>query len=30
MGYDHWTVDLEFDADGNLSDARVVILYLFL
>jgi hypothetical protein len=30
MGYDHWTVDLEFDADGNLSDARVMILYLFL
>jgi hypothetical protein len=30
MGYDHWIVDLEFDADGHLSDARVTILYLFL
>lgn len=30
MGYDHWIVDLEFEADGHLSDARVTILYLFL
>ena len=30
MGYDHWVVDLEFEADGHLSDARVMILYLFL
>ena len=30
MGYDHWIVDLEFGADGHLSDARVTILYLFL
>jgi hypothetical protein len=30
MGYDHWIVDLEFEADGRLSDARVMILYLFL
>jgi hypothetical protein len=29
-GYDHWIVDLEFDADRHLSDARVTILYLFL
>jgi hypothetical protein len=30
MGYDHWIVDLEFEADGHLSDARVTILHLFL
>jgi hypothetical protein len=30
MGYDHWIVDLELEADGHLSDARVTILYLFL
>jgi hypothetical protein len=30
MGYDHWIVDVEFEADGYLSDARVTILYLFL
>lgn len=30
LGYDHWVVDLEFDPDGHLSDARVLILYLFL
>lgn len=24
MGYDHWVVDLEFEADGHLSDARVM------
>ena len=30
MGYDHWVVDLEFEANGHLSDARVMILYLFL
>jgi hypothetical protein len=30
MGYDHWIVDLEFEADGHLSDARVTSLYLFL
>ena len=30
VGYDHWIVDLEFEADGHLSDARVTILYLFL
>lgn len=30
VGYDHWVVDLGFDRDGRLSDARVVILYLFL
>ena len=30
MGYDHWIVDLEFDPDGHLSDARVMLLYIFL
>jgi hypothetical protein len=30
MGYDHWIVDLELEADGHLTDARVTILYLFL
>jgi hypothetical protein len=30
MGYDHWIVDLAFDADRRLGDARVTILYLFL
>ncbi len=30
MGYDHWIVDLEFEADGHLGDARVTILHLFL
>jgi len=30
IGYDHWVVGLGFDADGHLSDARVMILYLFL
>ena len=30
MGYDHWIVDLEFDADKHLSDAGVAILYIFL
>ncbi len=30
MGYDHWIVDLELQADGHLSDERVTILYLFL
>lgn len=24
MGYDHWIVDLEFEANGRLSDARVI------
>jgi hypothetical protein len=30
MGYEHWIVDLEFDADGHLSDARVAIWNIFL
>ncbi len=30
VSYDHWIVDLEFEPDGHLSDARVTILYLFL
>lgn len=30
LGYDHWIVDLEFEADEHLSDARVAISYLFL
>ncbi|MGY4309578.1 hypothetical protein ACVIJ6_006821 [Bradyrhizobium sp. USDA 4369] len=30
IGYVHWVVDLEFEADERLSDARVTILYLFL
>jgi hypothetical protein len=30
MGYDHWIVDLEFDADKHLSDAGVAIWYIFL
>jgi hypothetical protein len=30
MGYGHWIVDLEFDADGHLSDARVAIWNIFL
>ncbi|HEY2529232.1 MAG TPA: hypothetical protein VGJ20_15000 [Xanthobacteraceae bacterium] len=30
LGYKQWIVDLEFDADGHLSDARVAILNIFL
>ena len=30
LGYKHWIVDLEFDADGHLSDARVAIWNIFL
>jgi hypothetical protein len=30
MGYKHWIVDLEFDADGHLRDARVAIWNIFL
>jgi hypothetical protein len=30
MGYKHWIVDLEFDADGHLSDARIAIWNIFL
>jgi hypothetical protein len=30
LGYKHWIVDLEFDADGHLSDARVTIWNIFL
>ena len=30
MGYKHWIVDLEFDADARLSDAGVAIWNIFL
>jgi hypothetical protein len=30
MGYGHWIVDLEFDADGRLSDAGIAIWNIFL
>jgi hypothetical protein len=30
LGYGHWIVDLEFDGDRQLSDARIVILNIFL
>jgi hypothetical protein len=30
LGYKHWIVDLEFDADEHLRDARVTILNIFL
>jgi hypothetical protein len=30
FGYKHWIVDLEFDADGHVSDARVAIWNIFL
>ena len=30
LGYKHWIVDLEFDADGHLIDAGVAILNIFL
>jgi hypothetical protein len=30
LGYKHWIVDLEFDADGYLSDAGVAIWNIFL
>jgi hypothetical protein len=30
LGYKQWIVDLEFDADGHLSDARVAIWNIFL
>ncbi|MET4390556.1 hypothetical protein ABIB73_006338 [Bradyrhizobium sp. F1.4.3] len=30
LGYKHWIVDLEFDADGHLSDAGVAIWNIFL
>ena len=30
MGYEHWIVDLEFDADGHLSDAGVAVWNIFL
>ena len=30
MGYGQWIVDLEFDADGKLTDADVAILNIFL
>ena len=30
IGYKHWIVDLQFDADGHLSDARVAIWNIFL
>jgi hypothetical protein len=30
MGYEHWIVDLEFDADGHLNDAGVAIWNIFL
>jgi hypothetical protein len=30
VGYKQWIVDLEFDADGHLSDARVAIWNIFL
>ncbi len=30
LGYKHWIVDLEFDADGHVSDARVAIWNIFL
>lgn len=30
LGYKHWIVDLEFDVDGHLRDARVTILNIFL
>jgi hypothetical protein len=30
IGYKHWIVDLEFDADGRLSDAGVAIWNIFL
>jgi len=29
MGYAHWIVDVEFDADARLSDARVAIWNIF-
>jgi hypothetical protein len=30
MGYNQWIVDLEFDAEGHLTDADVAILNIFL
>lgn len=30
MGYEHWIVDLQFDAGGHLSDAGVAIWNIFL
>jgi hypothetical protein len=30
MGDKHWIVDLEFDADGHVSDARIAIWNIFL
>jgi hypothetical protein len=30
LGYKHWIVDLTFDADAHLSDARVAIWNIFL
>jgi hypothetical protein len=30
LEYQHWIVDLKFDADGSLSDASVAILNIFL
>jgi hypothetical protein len=30
VGYKQWIVDLEFDADEHLSDARVAIWNIFL
>ena len=30
MGYGHWIVNLEFDADGHLSDAGIAIWNIFL
>jgi hypothetical protein len=30
LGYKQWIVDLEFDADGRLSDAGVAIWNIFL
>ena len=30
LGYEQWIVDLEFDADGHLSDAGVAIWNIFL
>src|SRR5207253_9664694 len=30
LGYQQWIVDLEFDGDGHLSDARVAIWNIFL